>query len=804
MAVFTYAGRLLTSRPTLWVAALACAALWAVPGAVVATLLVQPVTMLLLTGDPALALATLPDELSGTWFLASLALGALVLGLAFNRFYAVLLWESDEERTEGWRSAWRSTRGVWMKLVALNLAFLLVLVVATGALVLLTALALAVSSGAATLTMLLGATFLLALRTIGKIAVTLAARSILLDRTSIRDAWRTARSMLRERRRQVVAAWASLLALGVAVWIGGRLVTPILQDTALDFPVLSEYTFAREAAQLLFAIPLEAFVLVIASAVWTAVFRGIDFETAPTSSQPFAARALAVLVVLVIIGNGIPAVIDVAWRNDEERRERAVRAREITPEDALVDASMRRVGDVTGDEPSYDVHARLEDDELTWSTTIRYRSTGSQPLEELPLYVYPAAFTGEVEELPLAEDLLSIPRGARGDLEPGTFEVVRVIDRSGNELEWDLTDTLLRVHLDDPTDGELLKLEIELRAELPTWPLRYGVWDGVVQLGNWIPTVPVWRHDGFVIHPYGDIGDPFLATVSDYTVEIEAEDGIGVVGTGQLTQVRSAGDRSVWRFEAPETRDAAFAAGDALRGLELDAGPTVRTWYNGEDSLTGARIAEDAAAAVRFYTPTFGSLQTSEIDVVSIQNPLGGMEYPGLVYVSSGFSQLEGLPLLPELVDHSGFQDEQERYVAGHELAHQWWFAEVGNDQVEEPWLDEGFAEASTRLWLQSEDGNERTWKIAHLENEATLAGNIGAGVTAFDDNSDYSDAVYDSGGELLMELRSLIGAESYDELMARWHFATRGEVGTIEEFIDLTERIVGAEARALLERYLK
>jgi aminopeptidase N len=31
-------------------------------------------------------------------------------------------------------------------------------------------------------------------------------------------------------------------------------------------------------------------------------------------------------------------------------------------------------------------------------------------------------------------------------------------------------------------------------------------------------------------------------------------------------------------------------------------------------------------------------------------------------------------------------------FVVTHELAHEWWYALISNDQAQEPWLDEGFA----------------------------------------------------------------------------------------------------------------
>jgi hypothetical protein len=802
--VFSYARRLLTSRPALWGAALACSALLALPGAVVALLFVRSLTMLLLTADLALAWRVAPAGVTGRgWIPLALVGGALLSAVVFHRFYALLLWESEEENESGWRTSWRSTRRAWTKVLALNVSFWVGLIVLVGILAAITAAVLSASPGAATFVLLLGVTVVVGARTVGRVALTLAQRAALLDDLPVRQSWRSGVRQLRRGRRQAVAAWATLLALGVAVWLGGRLATPILQDTAFDFPIASRYALAREGAQLVFAIPLETFLLVVAVAIWTAVFRGIDVEEQLSSSGSFLPRALATLVVLVIIGNGIAAIADVAWRNDLEDRQRRIRAREISPEDALSVSGPPTIREP--DHSRYEVRAKLRGDELRWNTRITYTNRFATPVDELPVYVYPAAFVGDVEDMPLAEDLLATPGRVGGQLRSGTFEVVSVTTE-GNGTEWERDGTLLRIPLDETLErGERVRVKIALEAELPAWPLRYGIWNGVTQLGNWIPTVPVQDRSGFVIHPYGDIGDPFFSPLADYEVTIVAEVGVGVVGTGRLTEIVEREEDRSWRFEAPATRDVAFAAGSSLRGLESGAAPTVRTWYDGQDSLEGERVAEAAASALAYFTRTFGELDTPEIDVVRVTNPLGGMEYPGLVFVSSGFSQLEGLPLLPDLVDQSDFETVQERYVTGHELAHQWWYAAVGNDQVREPWLDEGFAEASTRLWLLAEDGNERAWTIAHLEDDVDNGSRaIASSVDSFATNTDYAETIYDAGGELLLELRSSIGTQNYDQLMAEWYRSRRGDIGTIESFIELVKRRFGEDARGLLERRLR
>ena len=41
-----------------------------------------------------------------------------------------------------------------------------------------------------------------------------------------------------------------------------------------------------------------------------------------------------------------------------------------------------------------------------------------------------------------------------------------------------------------------------------------------------------------------------------------------------------------------------------------------------------------------------------------------------------------------------------DSYVINHEVAHQWFYAQLGNHQMLEPWLDEAFADFSARYLM--------------------------------------------------------------------------------------------------------
>jgi hypothetical protein len=70
-------------------------------------------------------------------------------------------------------------------------------------------------------------------------------------------------------------------------------------------------------------------------------------------------------------------------------------------------------------------------------------------------------------------------------------------------------------------------------------------------------------------------------------------------------------------------------------------------------------------------------------------------------------------------------------WLAAHEVAHQWWFGVVGNDQIDEPWLDEALTQYSTMLYYEKAYGPERAAGILRIHRYIVSSTTPGVGVTA-------------------------------------------------------------------------
>lgn len=242
--------------------------------------------------------------------------------------------------------------------------------------------------------------------------------------------------------------------------------------------------------------------------------------------------------------------------------------------------------------------------------------------------------------------------------------------------------TALKVQLSHPVAvGGAGFVSVRLRVKVPRTVNRFGQEKGVVFLGNALPLLDVQKASGPTLNPYTDLGDPFYSLVAGWSVRLDVPLGLTAATTGQARSVRRLPGRRFRRLqiEAPHARDFALVLGRfRVESTTTSGGVRLRRYrLRGQSRSESRATLRVARAVVQRYTSWYGSPDEGEIDLVPGPGALGsfgsGMEYPGLVMT----------PGDPEVV--------------AHELAHQWWYALVGDDQWSSPWLDESFAEFSSR-----------------------------------------------------------------------------------------------------------
>jgi hypothetical protein len=133
---------------------------------------------------------------------------------------------------------------------------------------------------------------------------------------------------------------------------------------------------------------------------------------------------------------------------------------------------------------------------------------------------------------------------------------------------------------------------------------------------------------------------------------------------------------------------------------------TMTTLGSISTTKVGDRALADAQNATRIYNAYFGKLPYTRIAMS--QQPAGffGQAWPTLVYMP--YLAYVDTTQRAQLLGARGGTNTFWRYVAPHEIAHQWWGHIIGWDSYHDQWMSEGFAEFSSSLYVQIIRGDEK------------------------------------------------------------------------------------------------
>lgn len=119
-------------------------------------------------------------------------------------------------------------------------------------------------------------------------------------------------------------------------------------------------------------------------------------------------------------------------------------------------------------------------------------------------------------------------------------------------------------------------------------------------------------------------------------------------------------------------------------------------------SISTTKMADSAIAdtqnATRVFNAYFGKLPYTRIAMT--QQPAGffGQAWPTLVFMP--YTAFMDSTQRTQLMGVQGGNDTFWRYVAPHEIAHQWWGHTIGWHSYRDQWMSEGFAEFSASLYV--------------------------------------------------------------------------------------------------------
>ncbi|CAM5648539.1 M1 family metallopeptidase [Streptomyces viridifaciens] len=319
--------------------------------------------------------------------------------------------------------------------------------------------------------------------------------------------------------------------------------------------------------------------------------------------------------------------------------------------------------------------------------------------------------------------------------------------------------TALRVPLPHPlTQGSSGTVEFDLTIDVPDGIDRFGRDGSFSFIGNALPVLAVRDEAGWHLDPYSELGESFYGLSSDFAVTLDHPTDLLVPATGTAVDTPGEPGRTLTRIGARKVREFAWAAGPFSRiaGRSAD-GVRIAVYSVADITPKDAQDMLDLSLrTIDAHSASYGAYPYGDLALVLDNRfDFAGMEYPGFVL------------------------DWIRPSAVIHELAHQWWYGIVGDDQYRAPWLDESFTEYAMAVAM-GDTGEGCTTRTPWRSADERLTNPM----SYWDTHPDrYVPVIYDHGSCALHELRRLIGADTMAGLLRDYARAHWYGVSTTADF---------------------
>jgi len=383
---------------------------------------------------------------------------------------------------------------------------------------------------------------------------------------------------------------------------------------------------------------------------------------------------------------------------------------------------------------------------------------------------------------------------------------VSAVTVDGAPVAAEVEGDMLRVPLAAPLPpGGVATIDMAFQTTVPTDIGRnYGVLayhEGILALAHFYPMLAVHDEEGWNTAAPDIQGDLTYSDAAFYLARVTAPDDIALVGSGIIVDETAGDGTQTVTFAAGPARDFYLAAGDFAVVSET-VGETTINSYAPPDMADGAAMALDvAAAALESAGERLPPYPYRELDIVTTPTSALGIEYPGLIVGTMN------------MYDVGATTDAGVPYGAilesttAHEVMHQWFYNLVGNDQLDEPWLDESVVGYSTYRYFVDRYGQDAG--DAYFENFLSRWDRVeraeipvGRPVAAYE-GAEYSAIVYGRGAVFVRELEEAMGREAFDAFLRAYVDRFRWDVATTTDFRAMAEAQCGCDLGPLFDEFI-
>lgn len=452
---------------------------------------------------------------------------------------------------------------------------------------------------------------------------------------------------------------------------------------------------------------------------------------------------------------------------------------------------------------NYNISATLNEENMQVEAveTISIVNNTNVILNNLCFNLYARAFREDASVKPFSQynQAKCFPNGISfGDI---IINNVKENNKDANFEYAGVDDNALQVNLSEELEpGDKTQIVIGFTLKLAECCHRLGYLDGSVNLGNWFPILAKYEKGEYVIEPYYSTGDPFYSDIANYEIQFSAPKSYTLASTGKVVNSSEGELNKDYTLTALAVRDFAITLTKEVCVVSEKIDNITINYIGYKEDSNADFCLDVAVKAVEFFNQTFGVYPYEKLDVVKAPFVHGGMEYPSVVLISDTFT--EELDIVKVIV---------------HEIAHQWWYAVVGNNEISEAWLDESLAEYSTVLFLEKHQEYGSSYEelvgdafanyVLYVDIVKTtnkeLKTSMLLNVNEYAGDYEYSYMIYVKGVLMFDNIRQLIGEAKLKKSLKTYYEKYKFKIATTDGFIAILKKTSGKDVSGVMDSWL-
>jgi hypothetical protein len=398
-----------------------------------------------------------------------------------------------------------------------------------------------------------------------------------------------------------------------------------------------------------------------------------------------------------------------------------------------------------------------------------YTNKTTEPMDEMIFIVYPTIFQNAI--------------------------YIKSVKQGSTVVDYDWESHRMVIPLIEPLlPGEQIEFTHDFELYMPDREGTFGQAGRQLNLSYWFPIIPPKTEVGWQVNEISwansfFIGEFLVLEAADFEVKIDFTDRREnlTIAAGALPHE----ENGVITYKSHLVRTFTLSISDSFVMTERDFnGIKIQSYAFIEHADVGETTADVAEEALALYTYVYGPYLQNVLSIVEFNTDIG-MEFDGLIYLSPAFYNL-----------YPGNPKSNIHVYTAHEIAHQWFYSQLANDQALEPWLDEAFATFSEGLFYENVYPEYFSWWKQNYIDAHNPTGRIDISIYYAEDLFEYRTIVYRNGALFLYELRETIGDEAFFEFLRNYINKFRYKIVTSKDFWETLREYTDADLSAIQEEY--